>query len=54
MDTGKFVYGVHDTMKSLEAGALETIMCFEGLEYQRVIMKNKDTEALTTTYLKPE
>jgi len=31
-DTGMIVFGVHDTMKALEMGALETLLLFEDLD----------------------
>lgn len=40
MDTGLVVFGVEDTMKALEIGALETMMLFEDLEVTRYHLKN--------------
>lgn len=40
MDTGMVVFGVEDTMKALEVGALETMMLFEDLEVNRYVLKN--------------
>jgi len=34
-DTGMIVFGVHDTMRALEMGALETIMIFEDIDMTR-------------------
>lgn len=34
------VFGVDDTMKALEVGALETMMLFEDLEVTRYVLKN--------------
>jgi peptide subunit release factor 1 (eRF1) len=36
MDTGLTVYGVDDTMRSITSGAVETIVCWEGLTHNRV------------------
>jgi len=42
-DSGKFCYGVEDTMKSLvELGAVDILLLFEGLDYVRVVMRAKD------------
>jgi len=30
MDTGKYCFGVEDTLNALEAGAVETLILFEG------------------------
>jgi peptide chain release factor subunit 1 len=35
LDTGMVVFGVEDTMKAMEIGALETMMLFEELEVNR-------------------
>lgn len=40
LDTGMIVFGVEDTMKALEIGALETLMLFEELEVTRFEIKN--------------
>ena len=40
LDTGMVVFGVEDTMKALEVGALETMMLFEDLEINRYVLKN--------------
>jgi len=34
-DTGMIVFGVHDTMRALELGALSQLLLFEDLEYTR-------------------
>ena len=39
------VYGMLDTMRSLEAGALDTIMVYENAEFFRVELRNKDTDS---------
>lgn len=41
-DTGKFCYGVDDTLKALEAGACETIIVFENLSIMRYTLKNSE------------
>lgn len=51
VESGKYVYGVADTMASLDTGALETILCYENLDYVRVTLKNKVTEAISYIYL---
>jgi peptide chain release factor subunit 1 len=40
IDSGMVVFGVEDTMKALEVGALETMMLFEDLEINRYEMKH--------------
>lgn len=40
LDTGMIVFGVEDTMKALELGALKTMMLFENIEVMRYEIKN--------------
>jgi len=47
LDTGMIVFGVQDTLNSLEIGAVETIMCWEGLEINRYEIKNPQTDEIT-------
>nr|GAT45477.1 peptide chain release factor subunit 1 [Mycena chlorophos] len=39
-DTGKVCYGVDDTLKALELGAVETLIIWEGLEIVRYVLRN--------------
>ena len=39
-DTGKFCFGVEDTLRALEMGAVETLICWENLDVQRFVLKN--------------
>ncbi len=41
-DTGKFCYGVDDTLKALDAGACEIIIVFENLDIVRYTLKDPD------------
>jgi len=38
-DTGKYVYGVEDTLKGLEMGAVEILICWENLDWTRYTLK---------------
>lgn len=42
-DTGKYVFGVDDTMAALEMGAVETLIVWENLDINRYILKNSAT-----------
>ena len=42
-DTGKFCFGLEDTLKGLEMGAVGTLIVWEGLETQRYQLKNAQT-----------
>lgn len=51
-DTQQYCFGVNDTMRCLEAGAVETLICFEDLPWKRyVIVKNKGTDEEVTEVL---
>jgi len=52
-DTGKYCFGVHDTLKALEGGAVETLIVWENLETLRVLVKTVSQEE-QTYYIKPE
>jgi len=42
-DTGKYCFGVEDTLRALEMGAVETLICWENLDIQRHALKNHAT-----------
>ncbi|OMH82752.1 Eukaryotic peptide chain release factor subunit 1 [Zancudomyces culisetae] len=52
-DTGKTVYGVDDTLKALEMGAVETLIIWENLDVTRFTLKRGDEEPLVK-YLNKE
>lgn len=49
-DTGKYCFGVEDTLKALELGSVETLICWENLDIQRYVLKNA-ANALSPTIL---
>merc|ERR1712142_1171234 len=42
-DTGKYCFGVEDTLRALEMGAVETLICWENLDIQRYVLRNHAT-----------
>ena len=49
LDTGMIVFGVEDTIKALETGAVDIILLYENLEINRYVIKNPikgDTKVL--------
>jgi len=52
-DTGKYVFGVNETMKALEMGAVETLILWENLEVQRITLANKQTQEEKVLVLRP-
>jgi peptide chain release factor subunit 1 len=39
-DTGKYCFGIDDTLKGLEMGAVETLIVWENLDITRYILRN--------------
>jgi peptide chain release factor subunit 1 len=52
-DTGKYCFGVDDTLKALELGAVETLICWENLDIQRYVLKNHTTGEEKVLHLTP-
>ena len=40
LDTGKYCFGITDTLKALDMGAVETLIVWENLEITRNILRN--------------
>lgn len=53
-DTGKFCFGVADTLKALEMGAVETLIVWENLDITRFMLKNHGSDQEVIQYLNPE
>nr|CAB3243818.1 eukaryotic peptide chain release factor subunit 1 [Phallusia mammillata] len=53
-DTGKFCFGVNDTLKALEMGAVETLIVWENLDTMRYVLKNHSTDEEKILYLRPD
>ncbi|KAK2416012.1 eukaryotic peptide chain release factor subunit 1-3 [Trifolium repens] len=53
-ETGKYVYGVNDTLKALEMGAVETLIVWENLDINRYVLKNATTGEIVIKHLKKE
>ncbi|KAI4458076.1 peptide chain release factor subunit 1 [Holotrichia oblita] len=53
-DTGKYCFGVEDTLKGLELGSVETLICWENLDIQRYVLKNHTAGTETVLHLTPE
>ncbi|XP_027104724.1 eukaryotic peptide chain release factor subunit 1-3-like [Coffea arabica] len=50
-DTGKYVFGVDDTLKALEMGAVETLIVWENLDINRYTVKNSATNEIVIKHL---
>lgn len=53
-DTGKFCFGVDDSLKALEMGAMEILIVWENLDIMRYILKNHQSEEEVLLHLTPE
>jgi peptide chain release factor subunit 1 len=54
LDAGNYCFGVEDTMKALEMGAVETILAYEDCPIQRLVLFNSQTNTETVKILSPE
>ncbi|KAJ7581525.1 peptide chain release factor eRF1/aRF1 [Mycena floridula] len=45
-DTGKYCFGIEDTLKALELGAVETLIVWENLDIMRYILRNAAGEEI--------
>ncbi|GAU42266.1 hypothetical protein TSUD_327440 [Trifolium subterraneum] len=53
-ETGIYVYGVDDTLKALEIGAVETLIVWGYLDINRYVLKNATTGEIVIKHLKKE
>ncbi|MBA0616884.1 hypothetical protein Godav_026371 [Gossypium davidsonii] len=53
-DTGKYVFGVDDTLKALEMGAVEILIVWENLDINRFMLKNSVTGEVVIKHLNKE
>lgn len=53
-DTGKYCFGVEDTLRALELGSVETLICWENLDIQRYVLKNHTNGEEKVLHLTPE
>ncbi|VDM42161.1 unnamed protein product [Toxocara canis] len=53
-DTGKYVFGVNDTLQALDMGAVETLICWENLDITRYRLKNPATGEEKLLHLRPD
>merc|ERR1719310_2769183 len=53
-DSGKYCFGIKETMMGLEAGAVETLIVWEQFKMQRVVIRNPHTDIKETKVLTDE
>eukprot|EP00743_Colponemidia_sp_Colp-15_P000951 GILK01001050.1.p1 GENE.GILK01001050.1~~GILK01001050.1.p1 ORF type:complete len:466 (-),score=110.28 GILK01001050.1:151-1461(-) len=53
-DTGKYVFGVEDTLRGLDMGAVELLIVWENLDVNRYVLKNTATNEEKVLHLNKE
>jgi len=53
-DTGKYCFGVRDTLQGLEQGVIQTLILWEDLEIDRITVQNSETGEESLLYLTKE
>lgn len=53
-DTGKYCFGVEDTLKALEMGSVEILIAWENLDIVRYLLKNHTSDEEKILHLTPE
>lgn len=53
-DTGKYCFGIKETIQGLDMGAVSTLICWENLEIKRLEIRNPHTDRSDVLYVTPE
>jgi len=53
-DTGKYCFGIKDTLHGLELGCVETLLCWEDLNVVRLTLRNNEEDTTSVVHLTPE
>jgi peptide chain release factor subunit 1 len=53
-DSGRYCFGIDDTLKGLEMGAVETLLCWEELPTMRLVLQNPADQKEHVKILSPE
>jgi len=53
-DTGRYCFGINDTIAGLEAGAVETLIVWENLGIKRLVIRNPHTDTENAVFVTPE
>ena len=53
-DTGKYCFGIQDTISALEQGAVEKLIIWEHLDVKRYVFRNPTNEKEELKYLRPD
>merc|ERR1712217_173193 len=53
-DSGRYCFGIKETMQGLDAGAVETLIVWENFDMVRLVIRNPHTETIETKILTKE
>lgn len=53
-DTGKYVFGVEETLRALDMGAIETLIVYESLDVQKYELRHPITSEIKIIHLFPD
>ena len=53
-DSGQYCFGVDETLKALEMGAVETLIVWENFDVMRYVLKNIQTQETKTIHLRSD
>eukprot|EP00924_Labyrinthula_sp_SR-Ha-C_P004530 maker-scaffold_1-snap-gene-3.3-mRNA-1 protein AED:0.04 eAED:0.04 QI:74/1/1/1/1/1/6/101/446 len=53
-DTGKYCFGIKDTLQALELGAVEMLLVYENLEMLRIELRNNQKNETTVIHINPD
>lgn len=53
-DSGQYCFGIEETLKALEMGAVETLIVWENFDVMRYVLKNIQTQETKTIHLRTD
>ena len=53
-DSGQYCFGVDETLKALEMGAVETLIVWENFDVTRYVLRNIQTQEMKTIHLRAD
>lgn len=54
LDSGKYVFGVEETLRAMESGAVETLIIYENLDILRLVLRHPQSGDEKVIHLRPE
>ncbi|CAF1304889.1 unnamed protein product, partial [Adineta steineri] len=53
-DSGQYCFGIDETLKALEMGAVETLIVWENFDVMRYVLRNPQTQETKVLYLRAD